>query len=82
MPEILQAEAAFFGAVARTAEKLRGSGQPKWYLRARLDQMLDDHDITGADRDDAAARALLILDRFARMAPEKRPRPRPQGETA
>lgn len=77
----LQAEAAFFGAVARTAERLRGSGRPKWYLRARLDQMLDDHDIASADRDDVLARAFFILDRFAAMAPEEHPCPRPRRET-
>ena len=82
MAIVSPAEAGFFGAVARTAEKLRGSGRPGWYLRARLDQLLDDHDIAGADREDVSARAFFILDRFAAMAPEERPCPRPGRETA
>lgn len=70
MQRASHAECALFDAVARTAEKLRGSRQPSWYLLARLDQMLDDHGIMGSDRADIAARAFFILDRFAQMAPD------------
>lgn len=82
MPTVTPAEVAFFGAVARTAEKVRGSGRPEWYLRARLDQMLDDHDIADVDRGDVLARAFFILERFAAMAPEEHPSPKPGRETA
>jgi hypothetical protein len=64
-----EAEAAIFDAVVRAAERLRGSQKPEWYLRARLDQILDDYGVEGGFlRDDVEPRAMFILKSFAHMA--------------
>jgi hypothetical protein len=63
-------ESQFFDAVARTAERLRGSRKPDWYLAARLDQILDDHGINhGRLRDDIMPRASFILRSYAHLPP-------------
>lgn len=69
-PRPTRSEIAVFEVVVRAAERMRGLHHVSWYLRARLDQILDDCNIpNGPLREDIAARAFFILDQFARAKP-------------